>query len=142
MTDWYQILGVPRQATEEEIKKAYRKLAKKYHPDTHPGNQEYERKFREISEANSILSDAEKRKKYDENLQDSKQGQSRTERSTRQETPKAENIDFGNIHRNFEQFFGFNPDTKDIVDEDKLKPKERNPLDTSTLFEQFMGIKR
>lgn len=142
MTDWYKVLGVPRQATEETIKKAYRRLAKTYHPDAHPGSQEHERKFREISEAYSILSDPEKRKKYDEELQDSTKGQGRAKESRKREAPKAETVDFGNIHRNFEQFFGFNPDTKDIVNEDKLKPKANNPLDASALFEQFMGIKR
>lgn len=144
MTDWYQVLGVPRQATEEMIKKAYRRLAKTYHPDTHQGNQEYENKFRQISEAYSILSDTEKRKKYDEKLQASEfvEGKERRQESRRGEAPKAESVDFKNIYRNFEQFFGFNPDTKDIVNEDKLKPKTNNPLDASAIFEQFMGIKR
>ncbi len=144
MTDWYQVLGVPRQATEEMIKKAYRRLAKTYHPDTHQGNQEYENKFRQISEAYSILSDKEKRKKYDKKLQDSEfvEEKERTKENRRGETPKAETIDFRNVYRNFEQFFGFNPDTKDILNEDKLKQKAGNPLDASVLFEQFMGIKR
>lgn len=142
MRNWYQVLEVSEQATEEAIKKAYRKLAKKYHPDTHPGNQECEQKFREISEAYSILSDPEKRKRYDGELQDSERGNRKTEKRERQEKPKAEKVDFENIHKNFEQFFGFNPNTKDIVNEDKLNPKEHNPLDATALFEQFMGIKR
>jgi molecular chaperone DnaJ len=64
--DLYAILGVPRTATQEEIKKAYRKLARRYHPDVNPGNKEAEEKFKEISEAHEILSDPEKRKLYDE----------------------------------------------------------------------------
>lgn len=63
--DYYKILGVPKNATQDEIKKAYRKLAVKYHPDKNPGNKEAERKFQEINEANEVLSDPEKRKKYD-----------------------------------------------------------------------------
>ncbi len=63
--DYYKILGVPRGASEEDIKKAYRKLARKYHPDLNPGNKDSEAKFKEVSEANDVLSDAEKRKNYD-----------------------------------------------------------------------------
>jgi len=59
--DYYAILGVPRNATQEEIKRAYRRLALKYHPDRNPGNKEAEEKFKEISEAYQVLSDPEKR---------------------------------------------------------------------------------
>lgn len=63
--DYYKILGVSKTATEKEIKAAYRKLARKYHPDLNPDNKEAEIKFKEINEANEVLSDAENRKKYD-----------------------------------------------------------------------------
>ncbi|HEX3053678.1 MAG TPA: DnaJ C-terminal domain-containing protein [Aggregatilineaceae bacterium] len=64
--DYYQVLGVERNASEKDIRKAYRRLARQYHPDVNPGNQEAEDKFKEINEAYEVLSDAEKRKKYDE----------------------------------------------------------------------------
>ncbi|MFV5702007.1 DnaJ C-terminal domain-containing protein [Flavobacterium sp. XS2P12] len=64
--DYYKILEVDKKATEAEIKKAYRKLARKYHPDLNPNDKEAERKFKEINEANEVLSHAENRKKYDE----------------------------------------------------------------------------
>jgi molecular chaperone DnaJ len=64
--DFYEILGVPRTASEEEIKKAYRKSALKYHPDRNPGDKEAERKFKEAAEAYEVLGDAEKRKRYDQ----------------------------------------------------------------------------
>jgi molecular chaperone DnaJ len=66
MKDFYKILGVPENAGEAEIKKAYRKLAKQYHPDANPGNKQAETKFKEISEAHDVLSDKQKRTQYDQ----------------------------------------------------------------------------
>ncbi len=64
--DLYDILGVSRSASAEEIKKAYRRLAKKYHPDVNPGNKQAEEKFKEVTAASEVLSDAKRRKLYDE----------------------------------------------------------------------------
>ncbi len=64
--DYYKVLGVNKDASQDEIKKAYRKLALKYHPDKNPGDKAAEDKFKEASEANEVLGDPEKRKKYDE----------------------------------------------------------------------------
>src|SRR3954466_10478523 len=89
--DYYKILGLDKNATEEDIKKAYRKLARKYHPDLNPNNKEANKKFQEINEANEVLSDPEKRQKYDkygsdwkhaEEFEKARQSQSRQQYST------------------------------------------------------------
>ena len=64
--DYYNILGVKRDAGEQEIKRAYRRLARKHHPDVNPGDKTAEAKFKEINEAYEVLSDKEKRHKYDQ----------------------------------------------------------------------------
>lgn len=64
--DYYAILGVDKKASEDDVKKAYRKLARKYHPDVNPNDKEAHKKFQQINEANEVLSDPEKRKKYDQ----------------------------------------------------------------------------
>src|ERR1700692_3021703 len=63
--DYYKTLGVDKKATPEEVKKAYRKLARKYHPDRNPGDEQAEARFKEISQAHDVLGDPEKRKQYD-----------------------------------------------------------------------------
>ena len=64
--DYYSILGINHNASEKEIKQAFRKLARKHHPDVNPGDKNAEEKFKQISEAHEVLSDPKKRKKYDQ----------------------------------------------------------------------------
>src|SRR6478752_6826285 len=64
--DYYKILGIDKNATDDDIKKAYRKLARKLHPDLNPNDKEAHHKFQQVNEANEVLSDPEKRKKYDQ----------------------------------------------------------------------------
>src|SRR5689334_517235 len=64
--DYYKILGIDKNASQDDIKKAYRKLARKHHPDLNPNDKEAHKKFQQINEANEVLSDPEKRKKYDQ----------------------------------------------------------------------------
>src|SRR5205814_8161200 len=64
--DYYKVLGLDKNATQDDIKKAYRKLARKHHPDLNPNDKEAHKRFQQINEANEVLSDPEKRKKYDQ----------------------------------------------------------------------------
>ena len=64
--DYYEVLGVSKTASEDDIKKAYRKLAKEFHPDLHPGDKAAEAKFKELNEAYEVLSDPQKKSKYDQ----------------------------------------------------------------------------
>src|SRR5712672_1198200 len=72
--DYYKVLGVPKTASPAEVKKAFRKLARQHHPDAKPGDTAAERRFKEINEANEVLSDPAKRKQYDELGANWKQG--------------------------------------------------------------------
>ncbi|MEZ4874727.1 MAG: J domain-containing protein [Flavobacteriaceae bacterium] len=110
--DYYSILGVDKTATEAEIKKAYRKLARKYHPDVNPNNPEAEKKFKEINEANEVLSDPQNRKKYDqygkdwkhaEEFEKARQQQQSQQRQQYQSTGGFSESDYSDF---FESMFG------------------------------------
>jgi len=112
--DFYETLGVPRDATTEAIKKAYRKLARKWHPDVNPGNREAERRFKEISSAYEALGSDEKRKLYDEFGAEGLQagfdpGKARQDRewqsSWQREREGRPEESFGR-HENYEDLFG------------------------------------
>lgn len=113
MPDYYKILGVPRGADEKEIKSAYRKLARKYHPDVNPGDKSAENRFKEVSEANEVLSDPEKRKFYDQfgdNWEAAQNGHFNPGNPFQgNEAGDFQNINFGGMGgfgTIFEQFFG------------------------------------
>ena len=100
--DYYKILGISKKTTQKEIKTAYRKLARKYHPDLNPDNKESERKFKEINEANEVLSDPESRKKYDTYGKEWKQGEAH-EKARKQQQQSGQQ-DFSN--EEYSDFFG------------------------------------
>src|SRR5215204_2631105 len=107
--DYYKILGRDKSASTEDIKKAYRKLARKLHPDINPNDKEAHKKFQQINEANEVLSDPEKRKKYDQYGKDwqhaehfEKQRQSRP----RQEAYTSDDFSEGDFSSFFESMFG------------------------------------
>lgn len=117
--DYYRILGVNKDATEDEMKKSYRKVAKKYHPDTNPGDKEAERKFKEAAEAFAVLGDTGKRKAYDkERLQAHGAGSEQKRPDGNKKTSQATGG------------FDFNKKTK------------ANPIDMTEMFERYMGIKK
>lgn len=104
--DYYKILGVSKEATASEIKAAYRKLARKHHPDVNPNNKGAEDKFKQINEANEVLSDPEKRKKYDEYGKDWKHAdefKKAQEQQTRKNTNQQQ--DYGEFSGDFSDFF-------------------------------------
>lgn len=108
--DYYKILGVEKSTSADDVKKAYRKLARKYHPDVNPGNKAAEAKFKEINEAYEVLSDADKRRKYDTlgpNWQE-QFGPSQAPRSTRTRTYAGTPGGAGDSPYNFEDPTGFN----------------------------------
>ena len=113
-TDYYKILEIPKTASPDDIKKAYRKLARKYHPDLNPKDKEANKRFQLINEANEVLSDPEKRKKYDQYGEDwahadqfEKARQSQQSSSRRQsENPFEGDFGTGEYSDFFEQFFG------------------------------------
>lgn len=110
--DYYKILEISKTATEKEIKASYRKLARKYHPDLNPNNKEAEKKFKEINEANEVLSDSEKRKKYDaygkdwkhaDEFKKAQQQQTSRNRESNQQTYEDFSGDFSDF---FESIYG------------------------------------
>ena len=142
--DYYKILGVEKGANADEIKKAFRKLAVKYHPDKNPGDKKAEEKFKEANEAYDVLSDPEKKKKYDElganwqqyaqwNPGNGAQGQYRTRKGRPQTHDEGMFSDF------FESIFGFGDSRRSSV---KMKGEDVQAETTLTLEEAYHGTSR
>lgn len=148
--DYYRILGVPGDADEEQIKRAYRKKAKQYHPDLNPGNAEAEAKFKEIVEAYEVLGNAEKRESYDLKQKRAagfgqKTTQNRTENKNRASAPQ---VNFGEFTKDMEKYFGFSftagasPQGQGASQGgQKARGGKKNPLDVTDMFEAFMKMK-
>ena len=144
--DYYKILNISTEATKDEIKKSFRTLAKKYHPDRNPNDKEALRKFQDVNEAYEVLSKEDSRKKYDQernkfknsNNRETNNKAKRANSSNNKYQDKGESIE--NLNKYFESFFGFNANSNDI-NKDKLK-NQKNPIDTSGMFESFFNIKK
>ena len=143
--DLYKVLGVSADADAAQIKKSYRDLAKKYHPDLNPGNKAAEELFKEINKAFDIIGDEKKRKEYDfertHNNTDTTSSTNQNNKKQNSYVPRPD-INFAKAGVNFEQFFGFDPKSGEITNEDKLKSnKNKDPINTSDIFSRFMGFK-
>lgn len=107
--DYYKILEIDKNATADDIKKAYRKLARKLHPDLNPNDKEAQKKFQQVNEANEVLSDPEKRKKYDQygkDWQHAEQFEKQRQNRPRQHTHSTENFSGGDFSNgDFSSFF-------------------------------------
>jgi curved DNA-binding protein len=104
--DYYKILGLNKDATADDIRKAYRKLARKFHPDLNPNDKEANKKFQQINEANEVLSDAEKRKKYDQYGAEWKNA-GQFEEAQRRQSRAQTGTDFGDFGDDSEDFSDF-----------------------------------
>ncbi len=133
MKNYYAVLGVQKADSDETIKQAYRKLAKKYHPDLNPNDAGVKTKFQEVGEAWETLGNPEKRQKYDDSLLSGSAAKPR-QSSGRSNRPADAKVNYEDIMRGFQDFFS----------EDKIKKKpastEKNPIDTSGIFEDFMNF--
>lgn len=152
MTDFYDVLGVARDAKEEEIKKAYWELSKKYHPDVNPGDKEAESQFKKISEAYTVLHNPKKRQIYNK-VADKTSGSSVIrnadgKRPGRVETKPFQDIDFSDMEQRLARAFGFHTGSKKVC-RHKLKSNkktEANPIGVClavigvTLIYQELGI--
>lgn len=144
MKDYYKVLNVSTDATKDEIKKAFRSLAKKYHPDRNANDKEALRKFQEVNEAYEVLSNEEARKQYDDKRKSGFKESSKAEGNNKNNKSSNHNRKYEdksasmeNLNKYFESFFGFNANTNDM-NKDKLK-NNKNPVDTSGMFESFFG---
>jgi len=146
MNNFYEVLEVDSGASAETIKKNYRRLSKKYHPDLNQGDKTAEKRFKEINEAYSVLSSAEKRLEYDKkNAASAEKQQYKTaEKKQKTQPDSMDGFDIGNVRMQFGNFFGFDPKskTKNVNFDGGAKNQSKNPLDTSDIFEDFFKPKK
>lgn len=129
---YYEILGVAHNAPVDQIKQAYRKLAKESHPDLHPGDAQAEARFKEIDEAWEVLGDAQKREEYDKKLA----GDAKKKGPAKAKTAPVGQVDFDELMRSMDFGNIFTPKS-----DKETKAKARPTVDYGDLFDKFMGIK-
>ena len=143
--DYYKALGVPPSATQTEIKKAYRKLAKKYHPDANPGNEKAEQMFKAIAKAYDVLGDESKKAEYDKGRSGFSSGQepfgSRGSQTSGSQAKRYGSStmsadDFFKTNSTFESFFGFDPKSSSgtMNTDENVKP-----VKTADAFKAIFG---
>lgn len=137
MKDYYKILGVERQASDEQIKKAYRKLAKQYHPDVVKDDKKKQERMYEIQEAYECLGNAERRKKYDTDCSRMSQNPTRTGKNAKTGSAPFEQK-MPDLSP-FERFFGFTPGKGMETYQDNRAKKPEGPIRTDDLFAAFFG---
>lgn len=144
MKDYYKILDISINATKDEVKKAFRSLAKKYHPDRNANDETALKKFQEVNEAYEVLSNEDSRKEYTQKIFKENRGKEANSKNNKTNNEKKKYQDTSdsmeNLNKYFESFFGFDANTNKI-NKDKLKT-QKNPIDTSNMFESFFNIRK
>lgn len=148
MKDYYKILGVSETSSKDDIKKAFRSLAKKYHPDRNGNDENAIKKFQEVNEAYEVLSNEDSKKSYDEKKANFKNAHKRKNENSKNnktdndfsEKTRSKKESMEDLNQYFANFFGFDP-TSNNINKDKLK-KQDNPIDTSNMFESFFKMKK
>jgi len=146
--NFYEVLGVQKSAPAEEIKKAYRKLAKRYHPDVNQGSQEAARKFQEVQQAYEVLSDPAARESYDNGgrsggTQRGNEAETRGRSSSRHKGKmRGEPFDPSKMEEQFSQFFGFSSQDKSASKGGGSHSAKDGPIPTNQTFERFFGIRK
>lgn len=137
MKDPYIVLGIAPQASDDEIKAAYRRLAKKYHPDVVKDNSESKEKMYEIQAAYEVIGDSKKRKEYDEDVQKAWQRNGRKQNKSKEQAPNPDVTQF-------ERFFGFQAGKGMETYRDKRNGsgKAEEPIDTEELFAKYFGKRK
>ncbi|MGL4663809.1 MAG: J domain-containing protein, partial [Clostridium butyricum] len=146
--DYYKILGVSETSSKDEIKKAFRSLAKKYHPDRNGNDENAIKKFQEVNEAYEVLSNEDSKKSYDEKKTNFKNAHKKKNENSKNnktdndfsEKTRSKKESMEDLNQYFANFFGFDP-TSNNINKDKLK-KQDNPIDTSNMFESFFKMKK
>jgi len=133
--DYYKVLGLSSAATEEDIKKTYRKLARQYHPDLNPGDKAAEERFKEIGEAYEVLSDPGRRAKYDNKEQTAQSAGTASGSAARKPASPFTEEMYNAMRRQSRDYF----DVEAQVKAKKEKSTKRNPLDAGDLFAAYFG---
>lgn len=147
MKNYYDILAVRQDASQEEIKKSYRKLSKQYHPDLNPNNKEAEIRFREITKAYAVLGSKEARTEYNAKLHTpdgNRDFQKPEQPNVSRPQYSSGEFNIGDVGRQFEKFFGFDPKTgeRNQTFANAKQENKKGPLDASHIFEGFFRPKK